>query len=490
MLQENEPVAISAMGGIGKTELALQYALRYSQIDVGAKHFYRGGVCWLLARGLDLGIQIVDFARVYLGLNPPEDFDLQQRVAYCWRNWHYPPNPPYQGGDKELSSYQGGDKELSSYQGGDKELSSYQGGEQEISSYQGREQKIFSDVLVVIDDVIDYEKVKPYLPREARFKVLMTTRLELPAPIVRLDLQVLTGEAALDLLKSLIGEERVGAELEVGENICKWLGYLPLGLELVGRYLMRKLDLSLAEMLSRLEAKQLQQLGLKKPKSEATMTGQLGVRDAFELSWLELNKSGQELGLYLSLFALAPIPWQLVEECLPDIDSEELEETRDYSLVYFHLIQRSEKDTYQLHPLIREFLIAKGEELGIADDWKQRFCQVMVGKAEKIPQTPTLEDIEKVNLAIPHIAAAATTQQDWLRDDDLIWPFVALGRFYEGKGFYQEAVPWREDCLSVTRKRLGENHPDVATSLNNLALLYDNQGRYDEAEPLYKESLE
>ncbi|MFM7323771.1 MAG: tetratricopeptide repeat protein, partial [Nodosilinea sp.] len=36
---------------------------------------------------------------------------------------------------------------------------------------------------------------------------------------------------------------------------------------------------------------------------------------------------------------------------------------------------------------------------------------------------------------------------------------------------------------------LGERHPLVASSLNNLALLYDNQGRYEAAEPLYLEAL-
>jgi tetratricopeptide (TPR) repeat protein len=41
------------------------------------------------------------------------------------------------------------------------------------------------------------------------------------------------------------------------------------------------------------------------------------------------------------------------------------------------------------------------------------------------------------------------------------------------------------------RKRLlGEDHPDVASSLNNLASLYDSQGRYSEAEPLYLQALE
>ncbi|MFP4120246.1 MAG: tetratricopeptide repeat protein [Coleofasciculus sp.] len=144
---------------------------------------------------------------------------------------------------------------------------------------------------------------------------------------------------------------------------------------------------------------------------------------------------------------------------------------------------------YQLHPLIREFLIGKREASGIADELKREFCRVMVGEARKIPETPTLAEIKAVNPVISHLAEAATTQQDWLIDDDLISPFGGLSRFYEGQGLYNQAEPWRKDCLSVTVQRLGENHPDVATSLHNLSTLYDNQGRYEEAEPVYLEAL-
>ena len=36
---------------------------------------------------------------------------------------------------------------------------------------------------------------------------------------------------------------------------------------------------------------------------------------------------------------------------------------------------------------------------------------------------------------------------------------------------------------------LGPEHPDVAMSLNNLATLYQDQGRYGEAEPLVQRAL-
>ncbi|MEH2057724.1 MAG: tetratricopeptide repeat protein [Nostoc sp.] len=45
-------------------------------------------------------------------------------------------------------------------------------------------------------------------------------------------------------------------------------------------------------------------------------------------------------------------------------------------------------------------------------------------------------------------------------------------------------------ALELYKRLLGDAHPDVATSLNNLALLYNSQGRYDQAEPLFLQALE
>lgn len=41
----------------------------------------------------------------------------------------------------------------------------------------------------------------------------------------------------------------------------------------------------------------------------------------------------------------------------------------------------------------------------------------------------------------------------------------------------------------MNQQLLGESHPDVATNLNNLGMLYYYQGRYAEAEPLLQQAL-
>lgn len=149
MLQQGDRVAVSAiagMGGMGKTELALQYALSH-------REQYAAGICWLQARGAEVGTQLVRFAQTQLSLNPPDTFELLDQVKFCWRNWRSGP------------------------------------------------------ALLIFDDVTDYEAIEPYLPpsTEPRFKVLLTTRLRLGRSVQQLALDVLDEAAALALLQSLVG---------------------------------------------------------------------------------------------------------------------------------------------------------------------------------------------------------------------------------------------------------------------------------------------
>ena len=64
-----------------------------------------------------------------------------------------------------------------------------------------------------------------------------------------------------------------------------------------------------------------------------------------------------------------------------------------------------------------------------------------------------------------------------------------LALLYRDQGKYAEAEPLCKRALVIREQALGPDHVDVATSLNNLAGLYSAQGEYAEAEPLFKRAL-
>jgi serine/threonine-protein kinase len=65
-----------------------------------------------------------------------------------------------------------------------------------------------------------------------------------------------------------------------------------------------------------------------------------------------------------------------------------------------------------------------------------------------------------------------------------------IGRVYRGLGLYDSAAPLLEQALQIRRRRLGQDHLDVAASLHNLGALWQYKGDYKAAEPLLRQALE
>ncbi len=72
-------------------------------------------------------------------------------------------------------------------------------------------------------------------------------------------------------------------------------------------------------------------------------------------------------------------------------------------------------------------------------------------------------------------------------NDSLIINNVALVYYENAK--YKEAEPLMKRALKIDEASLGKDHPDVAIDLNNLAQLYKDTNRLKEAEPLMERHL-
>jgi tetratricopeptide (TPR) repeat protein len=64
-----------------------------------------------------------------------------------------------------------------------------------------------------------------------------------------------------------------------------------------------------------------------------------------------------------------------------------------------------------------------------------------------------------------------------------------LARAYHKQGRFRESEPLLQRALALRQQTLGPQHPDVAISLNSLANFYNGQGKYDQAGILYRQAL-
>ncbi|MDC0835635.1 tetratricopeptide repeat protein [Geitlerinema sp. CS-897] len=418
--------AVAGMGGIGKTELALQWASRQLK-----QKRYPGGVCWIDVKSRNVAEQIVQFCQIQFQATMPEELtSIETRLDYCWRNWER-----WQAGT----------------------------------------------VLLVFDDVERdrfAEDVQPYLPVDAKFQALLTTR-DVWSDIESLSLEVLSLEDARKLFAVYVKDETRMAEASVDTLLDEFLGRLPLGVELAGRYLALDEYLSVADYLEELKAEKLKHESI--AERDAEMQYPNGIEAAIRLSWRKLEAAAQSVAMRLGLYASAPIP----------LTEEQVKQWRKplKALVNLHLLQRPSRDVVRLHPLVRQFVRSELEASAECDVLKREVAAAVTEQGKGIPYTITREQVNEFEPWIPHLQEVAETLLDWVADEDIIWSYRGFAWFYQGQGFYEMAKLCHQSCVSVAKQRLGDRHPHTAATINNLANLYLEQGDYKEAEFLFSEAL-
>ena len=211
-------------------------------------------------------------------------------------------------------------------------------------------------ILLLLDDAVGHEQVRPLLPGTAGSLVLITSRRRLTAlqdaAVVSLD--VLSPDEAAALLVRLAGRPGLGAGDAAVREITRLGGYLPLAIGMLASQLRHHPAWTAVSLAAEL-ADTRDRLALMHAEN-------LSAGAAFGLSYQDLPDDQQRLFRLLGLVPGADFD-AYAAAVLDDITLEQARRCLD-ELYDQHLISEPAPGRYQLHDLIREHARA----LAAADD--------------------------------------------------------------------------------------------------------------------------
>jgi tetratricopeptide (TPR) repeat protein len=385
--------------------------------------------------------------------------------------------------------------------------------------------------LLVFDNASRPDHLAPYLARLASGDHLITSRLtygwhELAAKSLHLD--VLTPPAATSLLRQLAIPGN-GNDASAAEELADELGYLPLALEQAGAYIRRTRN-TYSAYLRRFRAQPARMLntpGNGDPHSATIARTWRVTLDTIA----ERDPLAVDLLRIMAWFAPHDIPRDLLSSAVdePDADVEALALLNDFSMIALtestaavhRLVQAlartpDSQDPHRSDSAINQARSAVATLIGDAlpDDpetntagwprWRALLPHIDAYLTHAHPDTDTIETDfilystsqflhgqGQLPQAIQYAQRSAATSARLNGEDDpgTLTSRNNLATAYESAGDSERAIPLLEQNLADSIRILGEDHPDTLSSRNNLAIAYREAGDLDRAIPLYEQNL-
>ena len=369
--------------------------------------------------------------------------------------------------------------------------------------------------LLIVDNADftdDYtpEHLQAFLPDNPKGHLLVTSR----AQVFSAQLNILPGavrllgtldamESVALLVNRIYGADKVlpDAEQHAARELAERLGGLPLALEQAAAYVAAQ-QTNLRAYLTLYDKQHLKQLEKAKPQ---TGNYPQTIAATWRLNFEEIAASEPAAADLLTLCAfLAPenIPAEIVigaaREALPsvqefmgDLEDADVNEAQYHELLEpltrYSLVQKDPQGLNlschrMVQAVLRESLSAEEQH-----DWIERAVNSLFAIVPLI----RFETWGSAARLMPHIQAVILQCQAVpYESEEAAWLCNQMALFLAALGLYSDAEQMYLAALEMRRNVLAVNHPMLVQSLNNLAELYRSQGRYSEAEPLYLQILE
>jgi len=475
--------AISGLGGIGKTQIAVEYAYR--------SHDHYQAIFWVNASTRDA--LSADFVILAVLLSLPEqheqDQDIVVRAVKRWLSTH-------------------------------------------------------KHWLLILDNVDDLDMIVDFLPMHGRGDVLLTTRLQALGTIAQsIEVEKMGPDEGVTFLLRRTKVIAPGASLDeaMKENqaqaaeIVAVLDGLPLALDQAGAYI-EETRCGLSQYLS-LYGTRRKELLLRRGRFPVDHPN--SVVATWSLSFQQVEQESLAAADLLHILAfLNPeaIPEEIITlgaaelgPVLGEVASDPLKFDKIIELLLsYSLIRRTpEVRSLSIHRLVQAVL-KDGMDTDIQRLWAERVIRTV---NHAFPDVE-LQTWERCRRYLPHVQICAMYSEEYTlsfpeaarlfneaasylvvhasyeQAERLLLRVLAirqelleanhpdtartlndLGALYRNQGKYQDAESLLQKALTIRQQVLGTEHPDVAQTLHNLASLYRAQGAYEKAEPFYLQAL-
>ncbi|MEA5449603.1 tetratricopeptide repeat protein [Leptolyngbya sp. CCNP1308] len=303
------------------------------------------------------------------------------------------------------------------------------------------------------------------------------------------------------LVRGARGDQISDIEQSAATALAAELGYLPLALEQAAAYIVTN-RVSFTDYLNSYRKQRLKRLEKAKPKLGHYPDS---VATTWALNLKEVQKAAPAAAALLNYCAfLHPdaIPFNLFTQGAAELGeplATALADAADDPLELYDLLNslcsyslvrvEPESQSFSLHRLVQEVIrVDLGEDS--CQNWVEPLFramgQLLPGKDEDLEyhHWPVLAPL------VNHVQELANhCQQRDIASTEAADVFHTMGEYLLERGQYALAEPLLQKALELRRNLLGNEHKDVANSLDSLGYISRITGRYAEAEPLSQAAL-
>lgn len=441
-------VQVQGMGGVGKSLLAEEYALRYAAA-------FSDGVFWLRVPGNDDAKAVMGEEREAERIRQISDFAISLGISV-----------------KDRSP-------------------------EEIEAHLARElEHRGKPYLWIVDDVpsgMEREALQKWQAPHPSGKTLITTRTkEYNALGTLIPLGVLEPEEAYELL-TLRRKPSGNAEEDAARMLTEDLGYHALAVDVTGALLDAKKGLqSFAEFRKHLADTQKDELEYAAKLKKMLPTGhEKSIASTLLRSIRQLEPEGLDFLRLASVLAVAPIPASFVAAVFSKVDNLDEESGNNRAMLAFDQVENlslaegsdEESGAKSVHTLISRtvrFRETMPERIVVI---QAAAVSVLINRLSVIADGSIHRELK---LEVAHARQLVNKGNDIPMAILTGW----LARHDHLQGAYRSAEMLLLKRLDIQNRILGDEHPDTLTTMNNLALTLRAQGDLAAARKLFEQVLE